>query len=335
MESLKSFESYRNVAGYRLAWMPMRGRHAFWISEPSDDWSGRQVIDRSAGLEISTSQGRGEKRVAKRGMYVAHTVQILNRRGPDEVPDFEIMRPFESNELVSMNLLTAGDSPQDWINFINKFGLIGHQPLLDRWHLFGRDAGKDKRHFICEVEHEGEWHHLRNVLGRIYRYHPAISKRDSKTLSRFITWDSDDVVREERGPLFGKTNLRMAIAMRGGHNFKSGYFNHMKRPDVFVPAAFVLRDKINSYMEKTLSFQASFDPKTLEFSSSLRYGSFGAALVAEAVEFMAGHFEARQCAVCGSWFRVGTGQMRVDRRFCSAACKMRDYRARKNHLSKG
>jgi hypothetical protein len=309
--------------------MPMRGRHAFWINEPSDDWSGGQDIDRSARLEISASEGRGEKRVAKRGMYVAHIVQILNRRRPDEVPEFEIVRPFESNELVSKNLLTSGNSPQGWINFINKFGLIGRQPLLDRWHLFGRGTGKDKRHFICEVEHEGEWHHLRNVLGKIYRYHPAIRKRDSKTLSRFITWDSDDVVREER------TNLRMAIAMRGEHNFMSGYFDHMKRPDAFVPAAFVLRDEINSYMEKALSFEVSFDPKTLEFSSSLRYGSLGAALVAEAVEFMAGHFEARQCAVCGSWFRVGTGQMRVDRRFCSAACKMRDYRARKNHRSKG
>jgi hypothetical protein len=121
----------------------------------------------------------------------------------------------------------------------------------------------------------------------------------------------------------------MAIAIRGEHDFKSDYFEHMKRPDVFVPAAFVLRDMVNGYMEKALSFNTSFDPTTLEFSSSLRYGSFGAALVAEAVEFMAGHFEARQCTVCGSWFRVGAGQMRVDRRFCSAACKMRDYRARK------
>jgi hypothetical protein len=174
-----------------------------------------------------------------------------------------------------------------------------------------------------------EWHHLRNVLRRIYRYSPAIKKRDSKSLSKFITWDSDDIVREERGPILGKTNLRMAIAMRGKHGFNSHYFEHMKRPDLFVPAAFALRDQINKYMEKALSLQTSFDAKTLEFSSSLRYGSFSAALVAEAVEFMAGHFEARQCAVCGSWFRVGTGQMRADRRFCSAACKMRDYRARK------
>jgi hypothetical protein len=330
MESLKSFEWYRNVGGYRLAWRPQRGKSAFWINEPSDGWSGGHEIDRSAMLEISTGQGRGEKRIAARGMYVAHTVQILNRGKPDELSSFEIVRPFESNELVSLNLLQTGGSPQGWLSFANRYGMIGRQSALDRWHLTGRGAGKDKRWFICEVEHEGEWHHLRNVLRRIYRYFPAIKKRDSKFLSKFITWDSDDVVREEQGPILGRANIRMAIAMRGKHGFKSHYFEHMKRPDLFVPAAFVLRDEINGYTEKALSLQTSFDLKTLEFSSSLRYGSLGAALVTEAVEFMAGHFEARQCAVCGSWFRVGTGQMRADRRFCSAACKMRDYRARKS-----
>jgi len=333
MESVKSFEWYRNAGGYRLAWVPQRGKSAFWVNKPSDDWSGGHEIDRSAKLEISADQGRGEKRVAARRIYFAHTVQILNRGKPYELPNFETVRPFESNELVSLNLLRTGNTPQGWLNFANRYGMIGHR-ALDHWYLTGRGVGKDKRWFICDVEHESEWHRLRNILRRVYHYFPAIKERGSKPLSRFITWDSDDVVREERGPLFGKTNLRMAIAIRGEQNFKSGYFNYMKRPDVFVPAAFVLRDEINSYMEKALSFQASFDPKTLKFSSSLRYGSFGAALVAEAVEFMAGHFEARQCTVCGSWFRVGTGQMRVDRRFCSAACKMRDYRSRKNRQSK-
>ena len=137
----------------------------------------------------------------------------------------------------------------------------------------------------------------------------------------------------EDGPIIAGAKIRWAIAMRG--EFKSHYFEHMKRPDLFTPAAFVLRDDINKYMEKALSLETSFDTNTLEFTSKLQYGSLGAALVAEAVEFMVGHFEARQCIVCGSWFRVGAGQMRQDRRFCSAACKMRDYRARKIAKRKG
>jgi hypothetical protein len=52
-------------------------------------------------------------------------------------------------------------------------------------------------------------------------------------------------------------------------------------------------DSVSSYLGKSLSLEVSFDPKTLEFSTSLRYDSFGAALVAEAIEFMVGHFEAR------------------------------------------
>jgi hypothetical protein len=103
----------------------------------------------------------------------------------------------------------------------------------------------------------------------------------------------------------------------------------MKKPDVLTPAAFTLRDDVNSYLEKALSIEIHFDLPAFNFSSIMRYGSLGVALVAEAVEFMTGHFEARQCCVCGSWFRIGTNQMRKDRKFCSAACKMRDYRVRK------
>jgi hypothetical protein len=180
------------------------------------------------------------------------------------------------------------------------------------------------------VKHEDEWHHLRNVLSQIYEDYPAIKKRDSRSLSKVIIWDSDDVVREDRGTKSDRTRIRPAIAMRGKYPVNAPYFEHMKRPDVIVPAAFALRDAINRYMEHSLSLRVSFDPKTLNFATSLSYGSLGAALIAEAVEFMAGHFEARQCAVCGSWFRMGTGQMRRDRLFCSAACKMRDYRTRKS-----
>jgi hypothetical protein len=76
MESLKNFESRRNVTGYRLAWMPQRGKRAYWVAEPKDDWSGKHAFDRTAKLEISTTQYHGEKRVAKQGLYIAHTVQI-------------------------------------------------------------------------------------------------------------------------------------------------------------------------------------------------------------------------------------------------------------------
>jgi hypothetical protein len=228
---------------------------------------------------------------------------------------------------VSLNLLQASDSPKGWLAFANKYGAIGHSPILDHWHM--GEKRKEGGHRIYEVEHEGEWHHLVGVLSRIYRDYQAIKEKDSRYLKKIIKWESGDVVREDRGLEMAGTRICPAIAMRGRYRHNSDYFNHMKRPDVFTPAAFSIRDYVNRYLEKSVSLQVSFEPKTLEFRSSLRYGSLGAALVAEAVEFMAGHFEARQCIVCGSWFRVGAGQTRVDRRFCSAACKMRAYRARK------
>jgi hypothetical protein len=325
MQSLRSFEWYRDSAGYRLAWLPSRGKKAFWIDTPNRSWSGEHIVNRSTALNISTTEYQGEKRVANSGMYIGgHRQTFIGKR--NETSPVEIIRPFEKNEVVSLNILETDSTPNGWLDFTNRYGMLGHRPLLNRWHM----SGKDTQLFICEVEHEGEWHHLRNVLFRIYYYYDAKKSRDSSFLSKFIKWESDNVVREDRGiKILGKKILP-SIAMKGKYAHNSHYFEHMKRPDVLTPAAFALRDDVNSYLEKSLSLEVSFDPKTFEFTSSLRYDSLGAALVAEAIEFMAGHFEAQQCKVCGSWFRVGTERMRKDRIFCSAACKMRDYRLRKS-----
>jgi hypothetical protein len=203
--------------------------------------------------------------------------------------------------------------------------MIGHRSVRDHWNLFEKKNGC----LFYELEHEGEWHRLTKVLSKIYNDYPAIRKKNTSYLSSVIKWESDNVVREDRGLKIGRAKISPAIAMRGKYSRNAHYFEYMKRPDVLTPAAFVIRDDVNRYLEKSLSLELSFDPKTFEFTSSLRYGSLGAALVVEAVEFMAGHFEAKQCAVCGSWFRTGANQMRKDRIFCSAACKMRDYRSRK------
>jgi hypothetical protein len=326
MESLKSFEWVRDTAGYRLAWMPKRGGKAYWLSRSEEDWSDEYEVERSSPLEISTTQYAGEKRISKAGVYIAGQRQWLNRRNPDDLWCGEVVRPFDSDEVVSLNLLRTGSTLKGWLDFTNKYGLIGHIPILDRWHLFG----KEKRTFIAQVEHEGGWHHLRNVLFRIYEYYPAIRDRDSAFLSSFITWFSEDAVHEDRGNKISGTRITPAIAMRGKYRMNAQYFESMSRPDLFVPAAIAISDHVNRYLEKSVSLEISFDPKSLQFKSSFRYGSLGAAIVAEAVEFVAGRFEARACNVCSTWFRIGARHKRKDRIFCSAACKMRDYRARKS-----
>ena len=92
---------------------------------------------------------------------------------------------------------------------------------------------------------------------------------------------------------------------------------------------FTLSKFVNRYLKKSVSMELDVDTSNFGFTPALKYHSLGAALVSEAVEYMTGHFEAKQCKVCGSWFRVGVSRNRRDRIFCSAACKMRDFRSRK------
>src|SRR5205807_2181167 len=106
---------------------------------------------------INTTEYYGEKRRAKSGLYIAGYRHDLNaKKSSAGDPRWEVIRPFESDELVSRNLLRLDSSPKGWLQFTKKYGMIGHRHPLDHWHLVGRD----RRRFIYNVEHEGEWHHL-------------------------------------------------------------------------------------------------------------------------------------------------------------------------------
>lgn len=318
MESLSNFEWRRDPAGYRFAWIPERQRKAYWVTA-AEKWSGAKSIDRSIKLEIW--QPHGETRRASSGLYLAGFRNDLNVKGA-KTP-FEIVKPFAGEELVSRNLLESDSGPQGWLQFTNKYGQLSND---NQWHL----GGRDKRWFVyLNTVHEGEWHHLRRTLFKIYNYYPAIKAKNSKYLSRFIHWESDDIVREDEGIYLGKYKVRLPIAMRGRSETNSHLFRYFKKPDVIGPAAFALSDFVNGYLKKAVSIELNVDAPNFEFKPTLQYHSLGAALVSEAIEFMTGHFEAKQCKVCGSWFRVGVSRNRRDRIFCSAACKMRDFRARK------
>jgi hypothetical protein len=60
--------------------------------------------------------------------------------------------------------------------------------------------------------------------------------------------------------------IKPAIALRGSYPLNAKYFESMRRPDVFVPAAIVISDYVNQYLEKSLSLEVSFDLKVCSLS---------------------------------------------------------------------
>jgi hypothetical protein len=307
--------------GCRLAWLPQSKKNAYWVTT-LDGWSGPRAIDRSIKLEITPWQNQSER--VRSGLYVVgfrYEPYIKNSIIPTER-----IKPFTGEELVSRNLLEADSGPVSWLEFTNKYGPLSFRDDQDACYA----AGRDKRQFMYQLaSHAGEWHHLRRTLFKIYNYYPAIRARDSKYLSQFIFWESDDVVREDDGRYLGKHRIRLPIAMRGKSKMDSQLFDHFSKPDVIGPAAFALSKSVNSYLKRAASIELNVETSTWKLAPTLKYHSLGAALVSEAIEFMTGHFEAKQCKICGSWFRIGVSSNRRDRIFCSAACKMRDFRSRK------
>ncbi|MEH2529131.1 hypothetical protein V1277_004493 [Bradyrhizobium sp. AZCC 1588] len=322
MESLRQFEWHKDPNGYRLVYVAPRTRRIHF-AKPHIEWEAKPEKDEGSARELSikTTLYWGERRPPKSGLYIAGYRSYLNTRKGNA--SYVTVRPFENDDLVSLNLVSQSCSPQAWIDFSNRFGMLGTEK--ERWHLTGRDP----KIFMYSVESEGAFHHLVNVLLRIYQYFPAIQSKNSDYLRRFIEWDSNDVVRETWGPRLGATQTRPAIVMKGYSDIEDEALNWIKKPDLVGPAAFSIQDHVNRYLRDALSLEIEFDQRERKFTPSLRYGSLGAALVAEAVEFMTGRFEAKQCKICSLWFRTGHEQKRRDRIFCSAACKMRDYRSRR------
>src|SRR5690349_4756848 len=126
MESLKNFRWRREVNEPRLAYLAQRGKNAFWVKDAGLQWDRGHTLDKATKLIIATSQYYGEKRIPKSGLYISGSRQTFHRNRADEMSPSEIIRPFVSNELISKNALQMSGSPQGWLEFTKKYGLIGH-----------------------------------------------------------------------------------------------------------------------------------------------------------------------------------------------------------------
>lgn len=211
MESLRQFEWHKDPEGYRLVHVAPRTRRIHFV-KPTKEWDITPQKDESKAreLNIRTTVYWGEKRPPKAGLYIAGYRYYPNIK--NNKTSHVTVRPFENDELVSLNLLNHSRSPEAWIEFSNKFGMLGTES--ERWYLVGRDP----KVFMYDVEPEGAFHHLINVLARIYWYFPAVQSKDTEHLRKFIWWDSDDSVRE----LWGSQRHSNATGHRNKRIFEGG-----------------------------------------------------------------------------------------------------------------
>jgi hypothetical protein len=98
--------------------------------------------------------------------------------------------------------------------------------------------------------------------------------------------------------------------------------------DVLMPASFLVQRWVNRHLEGNASPQLRYDVRSGKRVIQIVPENLLAAMWLQFAQAIAGNRTYRACKECGRWFEIsveGDG-FRINRLFCSDACKSRDYR---------
>jgi hypothetical protein len=108
----------------------------------------------------------------------------------------------------------------------------------------------------------------------------------------------------------------------------------IKRNDVIAAARSVLTNRINEVLVGTIDAGLIASPRGGRPSLHMVPKDLLAGLWLQFARAVAGGKEYSRCEQCGSWFEISSPEGgRVDKRYCSTACRARKWRAQRDNLS--
>ena len=167
-------------------------------------------------------------------------------------------------------------------------------------------------------------------------------------LSKFIQWEEhkdggqSQWVYWTHPELKGGTNQALFSLLQSGEQVSMigippvpGLFQD-KTAHVFMPASFLLQRWINHHLKGAASPQLRYDIKLDKRVVQIIPDSLIAAMWLQFAQAFAGNRKYRACKACGRWFEISTegSGFRVNRQFCSDACKSKDYRERREQAKR-
>jgi hypothetical protein len=233
---------------------------------------------------------------------------LLEGIKPDEPP--RLYDPFTTDPALFRNFVEVRPDRDSILAFANQHGMLGVGTWIERFKPKVRPGG-------MRGETLQDWGEAISAMRRAVQLWDMAETRDVDGLSTLIR------------P--GKTSWVYADAA-GSVARMEPVIDLPQADDVVAPASFFVQRWINEGLEGSAAPQLRYEPETGKRVIQLVPGNLLSAMWLQFAQAVSGKKRNRTCKECGRWFEISTdeGGFRINREFCSDACKSRDYRKRKD-----
>jgi hypothetical protein len=202
------------------------------------------------------------------------------------------------------------------LEFADEYGMLGVGQRADEPNESG-----GKRLDRTPVETWASWKKAIKQMRRAVSVWGMVTARDRKGLARCILW--------KPGPerWYFESHIPNDVYLE-----RIEPVENLFRPgNVLVPAAFLVQRWINANLAGVASPRVLYDLKKGRRVLRVVPHTLLAAMWLQFAQTVDGAIQHRACKECGTWFEISTGEkgFRINRQFCSDACKSRDYRRKK------
>ena len=249
------------------------------------------------------------------GYYLASAASHLDERDA-------LTRDVGDYPTLFLDLATMTSSADRILEFASHWGLLtdkrGHKEYL----RISGSTGNDK---LVQVEPIYTWIYLISALGRSWRYAQLLENREDEKLRSLVDWSDPTTVKFENylvaSPEYEPE--RLAIMQTG---------------DFLNPARHYIEDGFRKFDHDgalpNLSSELRWDDKVGKWQIEISPKDLRGALWLQFAHALCRSSSFKRCEECDRWLQIGPGAARLEKTYCSNACRMRAYRKRKSKRKK-
>jgi hypothetical protein len=212
--------------------------------------------------------------------------------------------------------------------FANRFGLLGSPPPgFDR-----RGVVRTVRGWPTTWHSLGFWRIAISEMAELVEIWDWAQQGNQDQLSQHFQWEGDGEIwyASWPDPVFHSGGDYGNRELIFSEDKDCEVFGQIARGDSKRAALFFLQSKINGWLHLAASPKLLWGSPKKEMALKLVPGSLLAGLWVQFARAIDGNLCHRRCLSCDQWFELSPEAARISRRFCSDACKSRNYRERQD-----
>ena len=297
---LFSFEWRVHSCGYR--WIKACGNGEYqWESPPPEYFYSDEIRE---DLKSDARDGLTQ------GYYVVTSDDVSNTK-------LKILDNFENHPTLFLSYSQNPLNSDAVIDFANKWGFLTEGSFEKSLDVPSPD--NDCQNILVHAEHASIWAMTHWNL-----------KPMTDTWSLIQKGDLDSIEKWSR-QFLGDLLLTVPNIIQIKKEELDEFIDRMIEQEGAVEFAnFNLQELINANISGNLTSNVRRDPKTNTWQLIVVPKNLISMLYLQLTQAITGGSEFRRCVVCTDWMEISPAGGRIDKMYCSDACRMRAYRKRKS-----